>query len=398
MHMSVKTKIAIVYDWIDKWGGVERVLLTLHKIFPAAIFYTSYFDPEKAAWAKNLNIETSFIQKLPDFIKKNRILSLPFYPLAFESIDLSEYDVVISVTSSFAKSVMTKPDTLHICYLLTPTRFLWVDPRIYLKNNIVRSLFLPYLTKLRSWDFIAAQRPDYILSIAKNVADRVEKYYRRKSEVVYPPFDIEHWKQIKKSKIPTSSAYGGIRGTSKKQKANLKFKIITSKYFLLVSRLEAYKKVDLAINVFNQLADKTLIVVGEGGERPLLKRQARKNILFLEKLTDEELGYLYSKAEALIIPQEEDLGYVSLEAQYFACPVIAYKRGGAQETVLEEKTGIFFANQTGESLRTALERFDKIAYNLKGQTRKWSGKNLERFREEIFREKLISYINSAKNK
>ena len=138
-------KIAIVYDWIDKWGGVERVLLTLHDMFPQAHFYTSYYDSYSAPWAKNLKIKTSFIQHLPNFIKKNRIFSLFLYPYAFESFDLSEYDIVISVSSSFAKSVITKPCTLHISYLLTPTRFLWLYPEIYTNNFFKKILYAPFL-------------------------------------------------------------------------------------------------------------------------------------------------------------------------------------------------------------------------------------------------------------
>lgn len=171
-------KIAIVYDWIDKWGGVERVLLTLHKIFPEAVFYTSYFDPENAGWAKDLKIKTSFIQSLPGFIKNSRIASLPFYPFAFESFNFNEYDLVISVTSSFAKSIITQPKTKHICYLLTPTRFLWSHQKDYFKKNIINNY---YLKKLKDWDFVTTRRPDKIISISQTVAKRCLKYYHRQT-------------------------------------------------------------------------------------------------------------------------------------------------------------------------------------------------------------------------
>ena len=359
--MTKPKRIAIVYDWIDKWGGVERVLLTLHKMFPKAVFYTSYFDSVKAAWAKDLKIKTSFIQKLPDFIKKSRILSLPFYPFAFESFDFNEFDLVISVTSSYAKSIITQPKTKHLCYLLTPTRFLWSHQKDYFKKNAINNF---YFKQLKNWDFAAAHWPDKIISISQTVADRCLKYYKRKSEVVYPPFNVEYWQKIK-------------------SQINDKFKMINDKYFLVVSRFEKYKKVDLAVEAYKKL-NKQLIVVGEGKENEKLKKMAGKNITFLSKLSDAELGNLYSNAQALIMPQEEDFGLVSLEAQFFGCPVIAYKKGGAAETVIDGKTGIFFDKQTTKSLSKAIERFNKIRYNLKLKTKEFGVINVERFNEQNF--------------
>ena len=230
-------KIAIVDDCIDKWGGIERTLLTLHEMFPTAEFFTSYYDREDAVWADDLKIKTSFIQFLPKIIRGNRIISIPLYSHAFESFDFTEYDLVISVTSSFAKSIITRPDTLHVCYLLTPTRFLWVNPFKYIKNRLARWVISPYITKLREWDFIAAQRPDKIISISQTVAARCKKYYQRETEVVFPPFDLDYWSEIK-SKL-------------KNQKSKLQIK--NQRYFLVVSRLEQYKRADLVIQSINQL-------------------------------------------------------------------------------------------------------------------------------------------------
>jgi len=311
--MPEKKKIAIVYDWMDKWGGVERVLLTFHEMFPEADFFTSYFDNKKAGWARNLKIKTSFIQQIPNFIKQNRIFSVPFYPFAFESFDFREYDIVISVTSSYAKSIITQPKTKHICYLLTPTRFLWSHERDYFKNKLIKDLVDGYLYSLKEWDKIASQRPDKIITISETVKDRCKRYYGISSKVIYPPFDVDYWQEIK-SKIQNY-----------KSQINTKYKILNTRYFLIVSRLESYKKVDLVIKVFNKL-NKNLIVVGEGAEENYLKKISEKNINFLSKLSDQELGVLYSKAEALIMPQEEDFGYVSLEAQFFGCPVIFFRK------------------------------------------------------------------------
>ncbi len=371
--MFDKLKIAIVYDWIDKWGGVERVLLELHEMFPRAEFFTSYYDKDKARWAEGIKINTSFIQKLPDFIRKNRVFSLPFYPFAFESFDFSDYDLVISVTSSFAKSIITKPDTVHICYLLTPTRFLWISPDSYFKS----SLFNLYVSYLKKWDLVAAQRSDYIVSIAKTVAERCKKYYKRESEVIYPPFDLDYWNNIK-SKI-------------KNHRSKPQFK--SQKYFLVVSRLEPYKKVDYVIKTFNKRKD-SLIVVGTGTQENYLKGSAKKNIIFMKNITDEELAVLYRNAKALIMPQEEDFGYVALEAQFFGCPIVSYQKGGATETIELEKTGLFFANQSERSLRGALARFEKIEYNIKAQYKRIGHLNVEMFDKKVFRNSFYDFINS----
>ncbi len=371
----IHKKIAIVYDWLDKWGGVERILLVLHKIFPEADFFTSYYNKDGAYWVKDIHVKTSFLQKFPGLIKKNRVFSFVFYPYAFESFNFTGYDLVISVTSSFAKGIVTKPETKHLCYLLTPTRYLWIQPENYFNNKIVNFCLTPYINYIKNWDFVAAQRPDKIISISKTVADRCQKYYHRDSEVIYPPFDVEYWSDIK-SKIPNP-----------KSQINFKFKISNFKFFLVVSRLESYKKVDLVVQSFNSstsLRASRLIIVGEGSQEKKLRKIANKNIQFYCKLTDEELGYLYSQAQALIMPQEEDFGYVSLEAQLFSCPVIAYKKGGATETIIDEKTGLFFSKQSERSLLSALERFDKISYNLKREIQNNNQQNLNRFSKKEF--------------
>ncbi|MBI4009490.1 glycosyltransferase [Candidatus Roizmanbacteria bacterium] len=373
-------RIAIVYDWIDKWGGVERILLILHEMFPQAEFFTSYYDRDKAPWVKDLKIKTSFIQKFPDFIKKSRILSFTLYPYAFEAFDFRGYDLVISVTSSFAKAIITRPETKHICYLLTPTRYLWVSPDLYL-NKPIKFLLSSYLTKLREWDFVAAWRPDNIISISKTVADRCKKYYKRDSRVIYPPFDQMYWLYIKDQilKIKTT---------------NQKLKISREKpFYLVVSRLEPYKKVELVLQYVNKLKQ-NVVVVGEGSELQRLKELARENVSFFSKLTDEELGYLYTNAEALIMPEEEDFGYVSLEAQFFGCPIIAYKKGGATETIIEGKTGLFFDSQTEQSLREALKRFNMIKYALKRSIVRFGQVNVEKFSKEKFVQDFEELIKS----
>ncbi len=373
MHKLQQLKVAIVYDWVDKWGGVERVLLTLAEMFPQADWYTSYYDPQTAPWAKNLSLKTSFLQNFPKLIRTNRILSLPFYPYVFESFNFSDYNVVITITSSFAKSVITKPETLHLCYMLTPTRYFWIDTDTYFDNPIKR-LAKTKLVKWRRWDFVAAQRPDHIISISKTVQQRVKQYYQRDSLVIYPPFDLDYWQSIKK------------------QVTNIPYQT-DSKYFLVVSRLEPYKRVDLAIEVFNKLGD-PLIIVGKGTQFSKLKPMAKTNVKFLSDLNDQELGQLYQRARALIMPQEEEFGYVSLEAQFFGCPVIAYKKGGATETVLEGKTGIFFNQQNSNQLLAAVERLAKIEYNLKKQALSLGLENAKQFSREQFDKQFMLQVSS----
>ncbi len=359
-------KIAIVYDWMDKMGGVERMLVTLSEMYPEADWYTSYVDYKKADWipdqVRDDKVKTSFIQHLPSFIKSNRILSLPFYPYAFESFDFSSYDLVISVTSSFAKCVITQPHTKHVCILLTPTRWLWSQIPAF--AGMTKSLIQPFIQYVKKWDYVAAQRPDSIVSISKTVADRCKKYYDRESMVVYPPFDEEYWERL-------------LRFTRNDN----------GEYFLVVSRLEPYKKVDLVIRAFRDLPDKHLIIVGSGTQSSHLRSMAGKNVTFIHNATDTQLAKYYSNAQALIMPQEEDFGYVSLEAQFFGCPVITYNKGGACETVIEGKTGTFFNMQSANAIRDAVAHFKRDKYNLKDRR-----KTLSQFSKNTFMNNIRNAI------
>lgn len=382
MSIDRHKKIVIVYDWIDKWGGVERILLMLHEMFPLACFYTSYTDLKKAKWAKGIKFKTSFIQKLPDFVKRNRILSFPFYTYAFETFDFKGYDLVISVSSSFAKSAITRPETAHMSYLLTPTRFLWVNCKDYI-SNFNKFIFSWYIKYLKKWDMITAQRPDYIFSISENVKQRCSKYYKRNSNVIYPPFDISYWGKIKLNLYDINYI---------KDKFNID---LNKKYYLIVSRLESYKKVDLAIKVFNKNIKSNLIIIGKGSKSHEYKRLAGKNIKFIDSVTDKELGVFYSSAHALIMPQIEDFGYVALEAQYFNCPVISYIKGGAKETIVDNKTGIFFKKQDLNCLLDAIERFDRISYNIRTNMKNSVDKNLARFKRDRFEKEFKQAVESC---
>lgn len=364
-------KMAIVYDWMDKQGGVERMLVVLHEMFPDAVFYTSVYDEGRAPWARAMIIKTSFMQRLPGFIKRSRFLSLPFFPFAFESFNFNTYDVVISVTSSFAKTIVTKPHTKHICILLTPPRFLWSHTDNYLSSRWAKIVAAPFITQMREYDFIAARRPDRLLAISKLVSNRCKKYYGLEAKVVYPPFDDAYWKKIK-NKLQRDTT-------------------LPADFFLVVSRLESYKKIELAIQACNELK-KNLIVVGSGSRKNQLHQMAGPTITFMKNVSDERLGTIYSQAQALIMPQEEDFGYTALEAQYFSCPVISYINSGATETLIDGQTGIFFNNQTKESLKDAIEQFTPMSYNRRTKNSAKSPKINAAFSVTRFKQQIARYL------
>jgi glycosyltransferase involved in cell wall biosynthesis len=363
-------KIAIIYDWIDKWGGVERMLITLHELFPTAVFYTSYYDKQTAPWAQELTIKQSFLSRFPAFIKHNRFFSLLFFPYIFESFDLTGYDNVISITSAFAKSVITKPETNHISIVLTPPRYIWNDTSTYL-SSFQRNILLPIIHAFREWDFIASRRPDTLYSISKAVQQRVRNYYQIESEILYPPFDLDYWHNVQ---ITPPDIH------------------LPSSYYLVVSRLEPYKKVDLVIEAFKKLKQDNLIIVGSGSLKNELSKHEYPNITFLQSVDDMQLAYIYSHAQALIMAQEEEFGYVALEAQFYNCPVIAYKSGGAQETVLDNKTGIFFSHQNSESLVVAIENYKKISYTLKNYLKKNAFNHLKKFSKDTFNKHILKLL------
>ena len=362
-------KTAIVYDRVNKWGGAERVLLALHKIFPEAPLYTSVYDEKRASWAKAFpKVYTSFLQKIP-FAKNNHELFAPLMPIAFEQFNFDEYDLVISVTSEAAKGIITKPHTFHLCYMLTPTRYLWSHYTTYLKGVTLKVLASPVIKYLRNWDKIAATRPDKIIAISTEVKKRIKKYYNRDSEIIFPPAD-------------SLASYHKNRLLRVSSKTSRRFLLDTQPYYLYVGRLVGYKKVDLLVNTFNDL-NKKLVIVGTGYEVNSLKSKSRNNIKFLGEIDESELKRIYLKAKALIMPQEEDFGIVAVEAQSFGVPVIAYKKGGACDTVIDGVTGVLFDEQNEASLTSAIEKFDKMSFNRRALI-----DNAKKFSFEIFQKKL----------
>lgn len=355
-------KLAIVHDYLNQYGGAERVLEKLHDLFPEAPIYTSIYDPAAMpAEYRRWDIRTSFMQRLPG-VTRNHQLFLPFYPLAFESFDLGEYEVVISNSSAWCKGVITPPSTLHLCYCLTPMRWVWNYREYVQRERLGRPLrlLLPVVMNwLRLWDRVSADGVDHFATISRTVAARVAKYYRRDSRIIYPPVDT--------GSFHVSDGHDD--------------------YFLVVSRLIPYKRIDLVVEAFNRLG-LPLVVIGDGRDRPTLESRAKPNIYFLGKVPDEEVRRYFSRCRAFIFPGEEDFGITPVEAQAAGRPVIAYGAGGALDTVLDGVTGKLFCPQTAEALADAVASFDEANYDPVAIRR-----NAERFDAASFQRQLVQFVD-----
>ncbi|MBD3359848.1 MAG: glycosyltransferase [Candidatus Buchananbacteria bacterium] len=331
-------KVALLHDYLNQAGGAERVLLALAELFPDAPIYTLIHDKKRLAGFDNKDIRTSFLQKMPLASSKIRWY-LPLMPVAVEQLDLSNYDVVISSSSALIKGIITHPRTLHICYCYTPTRYLWSDTHQYPKDipegKLVKHVLPVFLSKLRQWDHLAAQRVDHFVAQSNFIAQRIKNYYNRDSSaIIHPPTDTENFYMSDK----------------------------LGDYYLLISRLKTYKKVDLAVKAFNKL-NIPLKIIGIGEEEQKLKKIAKANIEFLGHVSEDEKRKLLSQCLALIHPQEEDYGLTPIEAMASGRPVIAYQGGGALETVKDKKTGKFFNEQTWEALIDTVIKFEPNNYN-----------------------------------
>lgn len=333
-------KVALVHDFLVSYGGAERVFEAIAEMFPEAPIYTLLYDKERMKeHLMGHDIRISWLSKLPNFLKKRYRFFLPFFPVAVESFDLRDFDLVISSSGAWSKGIVTRLHTKHIAYLHSPMRYAWDYHEQYLgelgargKRNIFLRMILSYL---RIWDRQAAERPDAIIVNSKFTEARVKKYYRRESTVVYP----------------------GALALVEKSAGSVSQEIITEKKcFLVVSRLTRSKKVDKVVEAFNKLG-LSLIIVGDGPERKKLEQLAEKNITFKGFVEDTELVHLYRSARAIIFPSEEDFGMVAVEALSFGTPVIAYEYGGIKEIVQQGKTGELFHAGTSEIIAEGVRRF-----------------------------------------
>jgi glycosyltransferase involved in cell wall biosynthesis len=356
-------KVALIHDWLTNMGGAERVVINFKEIYQNSPIYTTMYNPEKLdEELKNIEVRTSFLQNKKN-LKKGHQGLLPFMPMAFENFDLNEYDVVLSSSSSCAKGIVTNPNTMHVCYCHTPMRYSWEFYYEYANEwglNPIKKIFLKYfINYIRAWDNVSSDRVDYFIANSENVARRIWKHYRRESVVIHPPV---------RCKLFNISE-------------------VDEDYFLILSRLVPYKKVDLAVKVFNEL-NLPLVIIGDGPEKEKLEKKAKENIKFLGRQPDSVIKEYYSKCRAFVFPGEEDFGITPLEAQASGRPVIAYAKGGVLETVVKDETGVFFEEQTVESLKDAIKRFQKIKFD-KNVIRK----HAEEFDEEIFKYKISNFVN-----
>ena len=356
-------KVAIVHDWLPLVGGAEKVLEQLLEVYPQAEIFTlfDFVSREDAPFLAGKKVHTSWLQKFPKGDKYYRNL-LPLFPYAIEQFDLKAFELIISSSSAVAKGVITSPDQLHICYCHSPMRYAWDLQAHYLKHTGLstglRSTFIRYvLYKLRIWDVVSSNRVDSFIANSAYIAQRIKKTYRRESTVINPPVNIS------------------------------RFNLETNKedFYLAASRQVPYKRIDLIVEAFKQMPDKTLIVIGDGPEHKKIKALAGPNVHILGYQSDAVMVDYMRRAKAFVFAAQEDFGILPVEAQACGTPVIAFGRGGARETILDKRTGLLFEEQTTASLLGAIKRFERLRdkFNSVDIQRHASNFSNERFRMEI---------------
>lgn len=369
-------RIALVHDWLNQVGGAENVLEELVSLFPGAPVYTSFYAPEQMPPSyRQWDIRTTFMQRLPG-IADHHQRYLPVYPAAFSGLDLSSYDLVLSNKSGFCHGVRTRRGrrAVHVCYCLTPTRFLWLYEQYRAReqlSNRVDKLIRPSLAPLRRWDYAAAQRVDHFIAISSAIQERIRKFYDRDSAVIHPPVDTEFFTP-NPSPVPGYDGYGS--------------------YYLIVSRLIPYKRIDLAVQAFHKLPKERLLIVGDGRDRPALEAQAPANVTFLGRQNRTRVRELLRNCRAFIFPGLEDFGIAPVEALGTGRPVIAYGAGGALDTVAPGVTGELFAEQKVEQLVALLANFDPKCYDPAA-----CRAQAEKFSAASFRRKLLDYLAGVTN-
>lgn len=361
-------KVALVHDWLTNLGGAERVVDALHQTYNTAPIYTSVYDDSRLELFRDAKIISSYLQHWP-FAKKKHQLYPTLRRYAFESFDFSDYDVVITSASAEAKGIVTPIETIHICYLHTPTRYYWSGYDDYLKdpgfgflNPFVRQALPRMITKLRQWDYAAAQRADIIIANSQTVSDRIKQYYHRESVVINPP--------VQTHRFATAHAYD--KG-----------------YYLVVSRLIPYKKIELAVIACSQL-NKELVVVGNGSELRHLQDIAGDCVHFITDANDNQVTQYMKNCKAFLFPGYEDFGITPVEAMAAGKPVLAFAKGGVGETVIDGKTGILFDQQSVSSLKTAILECERNTFShseITGHAQRFSVKN--------FQEKMQKVVNEA---
>lgn len=369
-------KLAIIHDDLVQFGGAEKVLLALHEIWPDAPVFTSVASGEwrKICEKQKIPLYESFMRSLPNVIGWNREYAVTLaYCVAFERFNLNEYDVVLSASSRFAHGVVTRPETLHICLMHSPGRMFWEAPAYFenekigpkFLNKILTSLISFPLSYMRLWDYASAQRVDSFVAISEGVRKKIKRSYNRDAQgVIYPFCDL---KDFAAEVQPYS----------------------TDPYFLVLSRLEHWKKIDLAVKASNKLGFK-LLIAGEGAAKKHLQKIAGPNVKFLGYVSEEDKVRLYKGCQALIFPQREDFGITPLEAMASGKPVIAFGDGGALESVVPGVTGEFFAQQTVDSLCEVITKFNPGSYSSASCM-----SQAAKFDRELFKSTLKNFVEQA---
>lgn len=360
--------LALVHDWLNQAGGAEDVLVELVKLFPDAPIFTSIYAPAKmppqmAAW----DIRPNWLDRLPG-IHDHHQPYLPLYPLGFASTDLRGFDPVISNKSGFCHGVRVRPGAAHICYCLAPTRYVWM-PGAYLEREgqgrLAGLALEPVLAALRRWDYAAAQRVTHFIAISTEIQARIRRFYRRDSALIFPPVDVERF-----------------RPNGRPPEA----------FFLVLSRLIPYKRIDLAVRACSRLGVK-LVVAGDGRDRPALEAIAGPSIEFLGRVSDAEAEDLMARCQAFLFPGLEDFGITPLQAQAAGRPVIAFAAGGALDTVLPGQSGELFSEQSVEALAAVLERFSPERFD-PARCRAQA----ERFAAPRFRAEFLAFVERVRNR
>ncbi len=363
-------KVAIVCDWLTGTGGAERVVYELHKMYPDAPIYTSQYDSDPkiwhgSDWFSDADIRTTWLQKLPKGLKK-------FLPAlrawSFSRLDLDEYDLVISSSGAEAKGVKTGSNTVHVCYMHSPTHYYWSRYNDYLANpgfgrlDWLARLGLKILVgPLRRWDYKAAQRPDHIIANSNHTKKMIKTYYGRDATVIHPPVDIERF-----AGEPEEHRRG----------------------FITAGRQTPYKRIDLVVEAFSQM-DLPLLVLGNGPDHNKLKKMAGRNVTFKKRPSDEELAHYFKTSLAFIFPNLDDFGIVAVEALAAGTPVIAYKAGGALDYVQPGKNGMVFDKQEADSLKKAVLDFQDQKFNHESIS-----KYAQKFSAQNFKQNTMQFINN----
>jgi len=359
-HQFENLKVALVHDWLNGMRGGEKVLENLCRVFPKATIFTLHSELDKVSpLLRSFDIQHSFIQHLP-FRKKLYRWYLPLFPLAVAGFDFEGYDLVISSSHCAAKNVPVGKGSLHLCYCFSPMRYLWGLQDDYLgRGSLKRLLASPFIAPLKRWDYKGCRRVDRFVAISRTIQERIHTCYDRESDLVYPPNDIPYDPCLEKDD-----------------------------YFLVLSALVPYKKVDLAVRACRAMGKK-LHIAGTGPEMERLKSLASEEIVFHGWVTEDKKRELLKRARALLFPGLEDFGIVPVEAMALGTPVIAYGKGGVTETVIDSRTGLFFSEQSEASLRDAMAKLDHMNFDMEDFRRA-----VERFSSERFRENMTACVKA----